>query len=74
MPTYTFKNKDTGEYFDKMLKLSELDQFKEDNPHLESIIGAPKIVSGVNLKPDAGFRDLLSNIKKKNRGAKFNDY
>lgn len=35
MPTYTFKNKETGELEDHVMKISELDKFKEDNTHLE---------------------------------------
>ena len=35
MPTYTFKNSNTGLIEEYALKLSELDKFKEDNTHLE---------------------------------------
>lgn len=35
MPTYTFKNLNTGEVEEHTLKLSEYDKFKEDNKHLE---------------------------------------
>lgn len=35
MPTYTFKNLNTGEIEDHVLRLSEYDKFKEDNTHLE---------------------------------------
>lgn len=35
MPTYTFKNSNTGEIEEHTLRLSEYDKFKEDNKHLE---------------------------------------
>lgn len=64
MPTYTFKNTDTEEQFDVVMRISELDQYKADNPHLTQLLSPATMVSGVNLKPDNGFRDLLKNIKK----------
>lgn len=35
MPTYTFKNKNTGEIEEHVMRIAELDVFKESNPHLE---------------------------------------
>lgn len=35
MPNYQFKNKNTGEVEEHILRISELDVFKENNPHLE---------------------------------------
>ena len=37
MPTYEFKNKNTGEIEEYLLSFSEVDNFKKDNPHLERI-------------------------------------
>ena len=37
MPTYEFKNKNTGEIEEYILSFSEVDKFKKDNPHLERI-------------------------------------
>lgn len=64
MPTYTFKHKDTDEHFDVVLRISELDQYKADHPHLQQVLSPATTVAGVNLKPDNGFRDLLKTIKK----------
>lgn len=47
MPTYTFKDTNTGEVFEKFMKISELDEYSESNPHLEKIIHAPNVISGV---------------------------
>lgn len=66
MPTYNFRNIDTGEISEVVLKISELDSFKTENSNLEMVhLSAPKLArdSG-NKKPDDGFRDVLRSIKK----------
>lgn len=66
MPTYTFRNKDTGEVFDKFMKMSERDPYLAENTNLESILSAPAMIDQTStMKPDNGFRDLLRDIKKK---------
>ena len=67
MPTYSFRNKKTDEYFDKFMSLSAREQYLADNPDLEVVIGgAPAFnYSGVSQKPDAGFRDVLKEIRSK---------
>lgn len=66
MPTYSFINNDTDEEFTEFMSISERDKFLKENTHItQTINGAPMIVSGVNLKPDGGFRDLLKEMKKK---------
>ena len=34
MPTYTFKNKDTGEVFDKIMKIAEKPEYLKDNSNI----------------------------------------
>lgn len=67
MPTYTFEDTNTGERIEQFMKISELDPFREANPHLKSIItGAPSIGDPHRLglkKPDDGFRDVLRNVQ-----------
>ena len=67
MPMYQFRNKETGEIIERTMKISDLDQWKEDNPEYETYIaGAPTIGDSVRLgrqKPDQGFREVLSKIK-----------
>lgn len=63
MPIYQFKNNETGEVTEITLRVSELDQYKKDNPHLSTIIGATATVSAVGgLKTDSGFKEVLSKI------------
>ena len=69
MPTYTYRNINTGEVFDKMMKIADKEQFLLDNPNLESIIGAPAMGDSVRLgirRPDNGFREVLSKISDAN--------
>jgi len=78
MPTYSFLNKETDEEFDIILSMSELDQYKSDNPHLEQLIkSAPALADPTRLglrKPDNGFRDVLKKVKSNHRGAKINTW
>jgi hypothetical protein len=67
MPSYNFRNKQTGEEFTEFVRLSELDKYLVDNPHLEQSVNTPPaIVSGIEgrLRPDQGFRDILREQKK----------
>ena len=34
MPTYIFKNKKTDEIFEQQMRISELDEYKKENPDL----------------------------------------
>jgi hypothetical protein len=68
MPTYLFRNEDTGEEFEDFMSISALEVFLFENPNVTQLVnGAPMISSGRGMnKPDGGFRDLLKEIKKKN--------
>lgn len=74
MPTYSFRNKETGEIFDQVMKISERDQYLLDNPQLESIItGAPMMMDPVRAgvrKTDNGFKEVLQKIHTRTPGSK----
>ena len=76
MPTYDFKNKDTGEVFEKIMKIAEKEQFLKDNPNIESYIGsAPAVGDPVRLgvrKADNGFKDVLQQIHQRTPGSNLN--
>lgn len=66
MPTYQFLNTETGEEFEALMKISERDEYLKSNPHLQPIISAPALVTGVSVSkqhrmPD-GFKDVLSKV------------
>lgn len=72
MPTYLFRNKETQETFEKVMRIRDLDDFKKEHPELEQLVnGAPGLSDPVRLgllKPSDGFRDVLKNIKNNNPG------
>jgi len=43
MPTYQFLNSNTNEVEEHTMKMSELDKFKVDNPHLERYFSAQNL-------------------------------
>lgn len=69
MPIYKFKEKESGEITEVSLRISELDQYKEDNPSLEQVIDyAPIMVTNVKSPlsmAGSGWSDHLKNIKSK---------
>ena len=78
MPTYAFMNKDTQVVEEHIMRISEYDEFKANNPHLERHIdGFPGMSDPVRLglmKPAEGFREVLRNIKKGSPNAKINTF
>lgn len=80
MPTYTFEDTKTGEQFEKFLKLSAREDYLKENPHIKQIISsASTVIDSARLgrmKPDQGFRDLLTDMKKNKSytGNKINDW
>ena len=72
MPTYQFRNKETGEIIEERMSFTLLDKYKEDNPHLEQYHDSfPGVVgdAGIKNKVPDGFRDVLKSIKKANYGS-----
>jgi hypothetical protein len=76
MPTYSFRNKDTGEIFDKVMRIADRDEFLTQNPNLESIItGAPAFTGdhiSVVRKYDTGFKEVLQKIHERTPGSELN--
>lgn len=48
MPTYSFRDKQTGEEFDVFMSISELDEFMDNHPELEKLLSAPMFL-GANM-------------------------
>ena len=67
MPTYTFKNKDTGEVFDKIMKIAEKPEYLKDNSNIEAVLTAPHFVGDhIIKKMDGGMKETLQKIADKN--------
>lgn len=75
MPTYIFKTKN-DEFQEYVMKISELDEFKKNNPELSQVPTASKVVHeiGTNLKVPDFFRDRVSEIKSKVPHNNIKDY
>jgi hypothetical protein len=75
MPTYRFRNTETDEIFDVVMKMSEYDQYKETNPSHERYHDTPipmgdPVRLGVT-KMDTGFKEVLQKIKSQTSYADF---
>lgn len=69
MPTYNFRHKETGEEVEKLMSWSGRNEFLEQNPDFEQIIGSTAIGDPVRLgirRTDDGFREVLSKIGQNN--------
>lgn len=76
MPTYDFKNKETGEYEEHTIRMSEYDQFLEDHPELVRVIlSAPSFnysshaqgsVTDIAAKKHKGWKEVLQKIGEQN--------
>lgn len=73
MPLYTFYDSVADEVFESLMSIATMEMFVKENPHIQKIIDAPAIVSGVmgvgQLKTDSGFKDLLNKISVANPGS-----
>jgi len=76
MPTYVFRNKETGEQFEKIMKISELDNYRNENPQLETVIQSVAFGDPTKLtssrKFDTGFKEVLQRIHEKTPGSELN--
>lgn len=77
MPTYNFQHKTTGEVIEKTLKISERDEWLNNNLDWQQIhLGAPAMGDSVRLgirKNDNGFREVLQKIHEKAPGSILKD-
>lgn len=73
MPTYQFLNTETGEEYEVLMKISEREEYLKNNPHIQTVISAPALVTGTtaskqNRVPD-GFKDVLSKVSEAHPGS-----
>jgi len=76
MPTYSFRDKDTGVTFDKFMRIAERDEFLKNNPNLETILTAAPAFTGDHItavkKYDSGFKEVLQKIHERTPGSELN--
>lgn len=73
MPTYTLRNKVTGEEFEKFMSISSYKEYLQQNPDVEAVInGAPTMMDPVRAgvrKVPSGFKDVLQQIHARTPGS-----
>ena len=73
MPTYNFRDKDTGIEFEKFMSISARELFLKENSNIESVItSAPMVVDPVRVgvrKRDSGFKEVLQKIHERTPGS-----
>lgn len=68
MPTYLFRDTNSGDVLEKIMSISAREEYLKENPHLETIIQAPMLVSSVSTsnfksnKVPSGFNEVLSKV------------
>lgn len=76
MPTYNFRNKETGEIFEKFMSISSREDYLRENPHIETMLsGAPTLMDPVRAgvrKVDSGFKEVLRTIHERTPGSQLN--
>lgn len=75
MPTYDFRDTNTGEVFTRIMKIADRDQYLIENPHIEAVLSAPNLIDPVRLgvrKTDNGFKEVLQKIHEKTPGSQLN--
>ena len=75
MPTYDFRNNDTGEIFERFMSISSKEQYLKDNPHIEQIlINAPSVNADPlsNNQHRRAFKEVLNKIHSKTSGSMLN--
>lgn len=77
MPTYNFRNTETGEEFEKFISISEKELFLKENANIQQIFKkTPKIISGVGdvySKTDNTWKEVLSKIAEKHPNSSLAD-
>ena len=70
MPTYSFRNNDTGEEWEEFFTISGKEEFLEKNKHIQQLPSLISIVGGVGgIKNDSGWGDNMSRIAEAHPGS-----
>ena len=68
MPVYSFENTKTGKEFDKIMSISEKEEYLNTNTHIKQVLNRINIVGGVSgmrYRQDQGWKENLSRIAEK---------
>jgi hypothetical protein len=63
MPSYEFRDNETGEEFEAMMSISDKEEFLKDNPQVTQLLTGMNIVAGVGgIRNDEGWNENLQRI------------
>ena len=70
MPTYSFRNNDTGEEWEEFFSISGKEEFLKENDHIVQLPSLVSIVGDVGgIKNDSGWKDNMSRIAEAHPGS-----
>ena len=70
MPTYSFRNNDTGEEWEEFFSISGKEEFLKENDHIVQLPPLVSIVSDVGgIRNDGGWKDNMSRIAEAHPGS-----
>ena len=70
MPSYSFKNNETGEEWEAFFSISGREEFLEQNPHITQLPSMVSIVSDTGgIKNDNGWGDNMQRIAEAHPGS-----
>ena len=65
MPTYRFRNNETGEEFDDFISNSRREELLEKNPHISQVpmpVGIVSTTGSIDSKTDGGWKEVLNKV------------
>ena len=68
MPTYRFRNNDTGEEFDDFISNSRREELLEKNPHISQVpvpFGIVSTTGSIDSKTAGGWKEVLGKVSEK---------
>lgn len=76
MPTYHFRNLDTGEVSEVFCSITEKEEYLKNNPNQTQILFPLKIVSDrmTNIHVTDSFREAMSRVKENHPKNRIKDY
>ena len=70
MPSYSFKNNETGQEWEEFFSISGREEFLEQNPHITQLPSMVSIVSDTGgIKNDNGWGDNMQRIAEAHPGS-----
>ena len=75
MPTYTFRDNNTEKEWTEVMRISQMEDYLKDNPHVTLVPASPLLCDPVRVgitKPPERFNEVLKNVQKNHPKGTFN--